>query len=457
MTTIKKAIFREYIKYVSLSVVAMLSVSVYVLADTWFISVALGANGLTALNISIAVFSIVHSFGLMIGIGGATHYAIMKSKGENAGTVFTHALAHGLLISLVFVAVGMFWTPQVARLLGAEGEILPMAVSYMRTILLFSPVITINNILIVFVRNDNNPKLAMAAMVAASLSNILFDYIFLFPMELGMFGAGLATGLAFTLSLIVVSTHFLTKKNQLKLRKCKIRVKELLKIDSLGSSALINELAFAVSLVVFNLVILGIQGNIGVAAFSIVANIAILLICVFTGVAQGIQPLISRGHGTGDRFLVSQTLKYALITVIAVGFILYAATFFNANIMALAFNSEADDFLTYLTTTGLRIYFIGLVFAGINFIAAAFFSAIDSAKEAVAISLLRSSLINIPMVIVLGALFEMTGVWSAFVATEFVVASVSVLLLALKYRAIRSRENSPRPLAGQAANRANKD
>ena len=434
MAMMKKTIFKEYIKYVSLSVVAMLSVSIYVLADTWFISVALGANGLTALNISIAVFSIIHSFGMMVGIGAATHYAIKKSKGESADKVFTHAIVHGLLISLVFVAVGLFWTPYVAELFGAEGEILPMSASYMRTILLFSPIMITTNILIAFVRNDNNPRLSMAAMVVASLSNIVFDYIFLFPMDLGMFGAGLATGLAFTLSLIVVSTHFLTKKNQLKLRKCKISVKELIKIDSLGSSTLINELAFAVSLVVFNLVILRIQGNIGVAAFSIVANIAILLISTFTGVAQGIQPLISRGHGTGDKFLITQTLKYAMITVVSIGILIYAVTFFNARTMALAFNNESYDFLTYLTKTGLRIYFIGLIFAGINFIASAFFSAIDRAREAVAISLLRSAAINIPMVIVLGALFEMIGVWSAFVATEFVVALVSCALLFFRFR-----------------------
>jgi putative MATE family efflux protein len=438
MTNIKKkAIFREYVKYVSLSVVAMLSVSIYVLADTWFISVALGADGLTALNISIAVFSIVHSFGLMIGIGGATHYAIKKSKDENSDKVFTHAIVHGLLISLVFVAVGIFWTPYVAQLFGAEGEILPMAVSYMRTILLFSPIITVNNILIVFVRNDNNPNLSMAAMVVASLSNIIFDYIFLFPLDLGMFGAGLATGLAFTLSLIVVSTHFLTKKNQLRLRKCKIKVKELLKIDSLGSSTLINELAFAVSLVVFNLVILSIQGNIGVAAFSIVANIAILLISTFTGVAQGIQPLVSRGHGTNDKFLINLTLKYAMITVVAIGLVIYAVTFFHARFMALAFNYESNEFLTYLTETGLRIYFIGLIFAGINFIASAFFSAIDRAREAVVISLLRSLVINVPMVIALGFLFEMVGVWSAFVATEFIVAIVSCALLFFRFRRIK--------------------
>lgn len=412
----------------------MICVSIYVLADTWFISVALGSDGLTALNISIAAFSIVHSFGLMIGIGGATRYAIKKSKGENANTIFTHAIVHGLLVSILFFAVGVFFTPQIARLFGAAGEILPMTVSYMRTILLFSPLFVVNNILIAFVRNDNNPKLAMAGMVTASLANILFDYIFLFTLEMGMFGAALATGLAFVLSLIIVSSHFGTKNNRLKLNRCKIKIREILEIDYLGSSALINELAFAVSLIVFNLVILGIRGNIGVAAFGVVANIALILIAVFTGIAQGIQPLISRGHGMGDTFLVNQTLKYALITVFAVGIFVYVITFFNAGIIAQAFNRESDAVFASLVTTGLRIYFIGLFFVGVNFVASAFFSAIGSAREAVIISVMRSCVINIPMVIALGALFGMNGVWTAFVATEFIVAAVAVIFLFMKFR-----------------------
>jgi putative MATE family efflux protein len=435
----KKEVFREFTKYVGLSVVAMVCVSIYILADTWFVSVALGSDGLTALNISIAVFGIIHSFGLMIGIGGATYYAIQKSKSENTSTVFTHALIHGLFFVLIFVAAGIFFTPQVAQLLGAKGEILPMAVSYMRTLLLFSPVFVANNILFAFVRNDNNPKLAMAGMVTASIANIIFDYIFLFPMDLGMFGAALATCLAFTLSLIIVSLHFWTKNNQLKLRKCKIRIREILTIDSLGSSALINELAFAVSLIVFNLVILGIEGNIGVAAFGVVANIAVIVIAIFTGVAQGIQPLISKGHGMGDRVLVNQTLKYALITISGIAFFVYGIIYYNANTIASIFNSESDTIFAYLAPHGLRIYFIGLFFAGINFIAAAFFSAIGNAKEAVIISMLRSCVINIPMVIILGVLFRISGVWSAFVATEFAVASLSVIFLYLKFKVIKHK------------------
>jgi len=430
----KKTVFKEFIKYVGLSVVAMVSVSIYILTDTWFISRALGTNGLTALNISIAIFAIIHSFGLMIGIGGATHYSIQKSKGENAGKVFTHALIHGSLFAIIFVIIGIFLTPQVAQLLGAEGEILPMAVSYMRTLLLFSPVFIANNILVAFVRNDNNPKLAMAGMVTASIANIILDYIFLFPMDMGMFGAALATCLAFTLSLIIVSSHFWTKNNQLKLHKCKIKIKEILTIDSLGSSALINELAFAVSLIAFNLVILGIEGNIGVAAFSVIANIAIIVIALFTGVAQGIQPLISKGQGTGDRVLVNQTLKYALITASAIAVLAYGIIYFNTDTIVSMFNSESDATFAYLATHGLRIYFIGLLFAGINFVASAYFSAVGNAKEAVVISILRSCVINIPLVIILGTIFAINGVWSAFITTELIVASISAVLLYINFK-----------------------
>jgi len=430
----KKVIFREYTKYVGLSVVAMVCVSLYVLADTWFISVALGLNGLAALNISIAVFGIIHSSGLMIGIGGATYYTIQKNSGKNSDTILTHALVHGLFVVVIFITVGLFFTPQVARLLGAEGVILTMAVDYMRTLLIFSPILVINNILLAFVRNDNNPKLAMAGMVVASFANIIFDYIFLLTMELGMFGAALATVLAFTLSLIIVSAHFFTKNNRLKIRKCKIKIKEMLKIDLLGSSTLINELAFAVSLIVFNLVILRIEGNTGVAAFSVVANVAIIVITIFTGVAQGIQPLISRGFGVGDRVLINQTLKYALITVVAISLFVYGITFFNADAIVAIFNSESDTVFAYLVTYGLRIYFIGLLFAGINFVASAFFSAIDSAKEAVAISMLRGSVIIIPATIILGEIFAMTGVWFAFLTTELVVALVSVMFLYIKLK-----------------------
>ncbi|MCL2412136.1 MAG: MATE family efflux transporter [Treponema sp.] len=432
----KNAIKKEYAKYVGLSVVGMVCVSCYVFVDTFFIAMALESDGLTALNLSIPVFSIVHGIGLMISIGGATQYTILKNKGEDFNTIFTHSLVVAGLAAIVFMIVGLFFTTPLAKTFGAAGTILPMVTAYIQTILYFSPVLILNILLIVFIRNDHNPKLAMAAMVVGSFSNIVLDYIFLFPLSMGMFGAALATGLSLTLSVAVLSLHFLTKNNQLHLRKCKLKIKQMMNIMPLGFSAFINELAFAVSLIVFNLIILGIEGNIGVAAFGIVANIAFVVIAMFTGVAQGIQPLISKGYGSGDRVLVKLILQYAIITVVSLGLAIYGIAYWKTNAIVAAFNNEANVVLAFLAANGIRIYFIGLIFAGVNIVVAAFFSAVDRPKMAVTISILRSFAVMVPMALMLSAMFGMNGVWASFVSTEFIVSMLSILFLYMKFKKI---------------------
>ncbi|MCL2217540.1 MAG: MATE family efflux transporter [Defluviitaleaceae bacterium] len=453
MTTIR----RDFAKYVSLSILGMLCFSGFVIIDTLFIAAALGPNGLASLNISISVFSILQGVGLMVGIGGATRFSIImgplppsprRSDGQNpaillrhhvhAGdAVFTHSLALAGFFSVVFVTAGAFFASPLSRFLGANYEILGMTVDFIRTILLFAPVLMLNNVLIAFIRNDNNPRLAMAGMVTGSLSNIVLDYIFLFPLGLGMLGAALATGISVVLSIGVLSLHFLPRKSEirrLRLCGCKIRFRQIWDTIVLGSSALVGELAFAIALITFNLVILGLEGNIGVAAFGVVANIAIVALNVFVGVAQGVQPLMSKGHGLGDAQMVRQTLKYALVLVFLLAVVVYGVVNFHAHSIVAAFNGENDPTLARLATSGLRIYFIGLIFAGVNMIIAAYFSAIDNAKTGLIISTLRSCVIIIPMLLVLSAVMGMNGVWLAFVLTELIVAALAVVLVYRRFR-----------------------
>ena len=432
VTMEKQAIFKEFKKYVSLSVFEMACISIYVIADTFFIALALGAYGLTALNISIISFTIVHSFGLMIGIGGATQYTIIKNSGKNADNVFTHSLLIGFVVSTIFVIIGIFFVVPISAMLGATGEIQPMVVSYMRTILLFSPLLILKNTLLTFIRNDNNPKLAMLGTLVGATSNIVFDVVFLFPLALGMFGAALATAVSFVFSVVVLSFHFWMKRNQFSIKKCKISLKRVKSTFLLGTSTLINELSVAIALVVFNLVILGVEGNIGVAAYGIVMNLAIVVLSIFTGVALGIQPLVSRGYGKGDKTVVNTTIKYAIITVTVLSLVVYVVVFFNASAIVSIFNNEENTVLDYLATNGLRIYFIGLVFAGISVITAAFFSAANKPKTALTVAVLRSCVLIIPILIVLGGFFGMDGVWASFVITELLVLVLAVVLLCVK-------------------------
>lgn len=422
---------KAFAKYVSLNVMGMIGLSFYILADTFFVSKALGSNGLTALNFCISIYSVIQGFGLMIGMGGATRYNILKTSGDhkNANAVFGHALSFGLFMAAVFFTIGLFFSRPLAELLGADAITLPLADVYLKTIMCFGPFFVINNVMLAFVRNDGNPRLSMIAMLVSSFSNVILDYIFMFPLSMGMFGAAFATGLSPMISLLVLSLHFLRKKNKFSLRPFKFSLKKIGDIASLGSSSFIGELSSAIVLITFNLAILKIEGNTGVAAYGVVANIALIAVAIFTGVAQGLQPLASQGYGCGDKLMVRRIIRYSVITVLTLACIIYFIIFFGSGSIVSIFNSEGNEVLAILADRGIKIYFVGFFFAGTNIIAAALLSAIADAKKAFMISILRSCVLIVPMVLILSAAFMMDGIWLSFVLTELAVFALSVIFL----------------------------
>ena len=389
-------IFRDFRKYIGFSVFEMVCISVYVIADTFFIALALGSDGLAALNISIVSFTVIHSAGLMIGIGGATRYAIMKAQRKDAGDVFTHALYLGAAASLLFVIIGLVFVVPVSAALGADADTIDMVVDYNRTMLLFSPLLIVKNIMLAFVRNDNNPKLAMAGTLTGAAMNIMLDVLFLFPLSLGMFGAALATGLSLLASVMVLSLHFATGRSQFGLKRCRIRIKQCYKMITLGISPFISELTIAISLTIFNLVILNISGNVGVAAYGVVANLAIVVLSIFTGVALGAQPLLSHAYGRKDLNAMTTIMKYALTTVTVLAMLVYVFVFFNAAAISGWFDNNSGDMFVSLASGGLRIYFIGVIFAGINIVTAAFFSATNRPVQGMFVSFSRGIVFIIP-------------------------------------------------------------
>lgn len=424
----KDTILKDFSKYVSLNVLGMIGLSCYILADTFFVSKALGAMGIAALNLSISVFSIINGVGLMLGIGGATRYSILQSQKENkrASDVFTTSIKTGLIFGIVFFLMGLFGSKDLAKLLGANYTTFQLTKTYLTTILCFAPFFIINNIIIAFVRNDHNPKLAMIAMLTGSIANIFLDYIFMFPLDMGMFGAAFATSLAPVIGIGVSSIHLIKGKNSLSFTRCKITLSRMIDIVVLGLSAFINEISSAITLITFNWVILTLEGNLGVASYGIIANLALIGIAIFNGVAQGIQPLISKGYGQRNVYLLKKVLKTALITSLVIAAIMYIIIFAYSDGIIRIFNSEGSIEIARMSKIGLRIYFIGFFFAGINIIIAMYLSATESAKDAFLISIARGCIIIVPMVLLLSKVWDMTGIWMAFVLTEAIVVIFSI-------------------------------
>lgn len=428
--------FKEFAKYTSLNVLGMIGLSCYILADTFFVSKGLGANGLAALNLAIPIYSFINGSGLMLGMGGATKYSILKSqdKTKEANHAFTNTMLLTLGLAIIFFSIGVFLPGPITSLLGADEVIFQMSKTYLQVILLFAPMFMLNNILLCFVRNDGAPQLSMLAMLGGSLSNIILDYVFIFPCNMGIFGAVFATGLAPIISMLILSPYFFKKKNQFHLIRCKLSGQLLGNIISSGLPSLITEVSSGMVIIVFNKIILSLQGNTGIAAYGVIANLSLVVIAIYTGVAQGIQPILSRSYGAGDQKNIQQVLRYALITVLVISVAVYSCVFFGADQIANIFNSEQNALLQSIAVTGLKIYFTACVFAGFNIILSVYFTSTEHARPAHIISILRGFIIIIPMAFLLSSIGGMTGVWLTFPTTELIVAIIGLTLYLLSRR-----------------------
>ncbi len=421
---------REFSRYTVLSVLGTLGVSCYILADTFFISKGLGTSGLAALNIAIPVYNFIHGTGLMIGMGGATKFSVCKSQGNQmlVDKIYTNTIYLAVLFSIAFMLPGFFCPRQLAFVLGADMTILEMTAVYLRWLLLFSPAFILNDVLLCFVRNDANPQLAMCAMLIGSFFNVIMDYIFIFPLHMGIFGAVFATGISPVISILMMTLHWMKNRNSFHFAGRGICMKVVQWDLSLGFPSLIAQISSGIVMITFNSIILKLEGNTGVAAYGIIANISLVVVAIYTGIAQGAQPLVSRFYGENNREQIQAVLCYAIFTTLALSGILYVLIFVLAQPIAAIFNSECNARLQTIAVTGLKLYFISTPFVGYNIILATFFTSIERAFPAHILSLLRGLILIIPTAFILSSLWKMTGVWFAYPVTEISAALLGFVI-----------------------------
>lgn len=368
-----ETLLKEFFRYVILNICGMLGLSCYILADTFFISNGLGANGLTALNLAIPVYSFIHGSGLMFGMGGATKYSIYRGQKEykNADNCFSNTMFIMSMLAVIFMLTGIFFSEKLTILLGADKDVFSMTKTYLQVILLFAPA---------FMANDT------------------------------------------------LSNHWITKRNQFHLVRANWSFRLAGIIISLGAPSFIAEMASGIVMIVFNTIILHLQGNTGVAAYGVVANLSLVVISIYTGIAQGTQPILSRIYGYGERESPKQILRYALKTMLVISCGIYLVFLFFANSIVSVFNSEQNIQLQQIAETGLKLYFTAIPFVGFNIIISSYFTSIEKALPAQIISLSRGFLVIIPMAFLLSFLLKMTGVWLSFPITECLVTLAGIAL-----------------------------
>lgn len=414
-------------KYIALNILAMTGTSCYVLADTFFISIAAGADGITALNLVLPVYGVIYALGAMIGVGSATRHALSRSAGKTED-FFSNSVFWTLLLSCLFVAGGIWFPGQILTALGADALILQVGLPYIRIVLCFAPFFMLNYTFTAFVRNDQAPRLAMAATLVSGIFNIVFDYIFMFPLQMGMTGAALATGISPIVSMSICLIHYLSPKSTIRWGKAMPSFCKLISACQLGVVAFVGELSSGITTLVFNFILLDLAGNVAVAAYGVVANIALVGTALFNGISLGLQPVASAVHGLGDhaaeKRICRQALRIGLLVAIGtVGVVLVLAP----GIVAI-FNSAGSAQLAAYAEPGMRLYFLGFLVAAVNIIQSGFFSAIGLGRESSLIALSRGVFTISIMAFVLSHFLGVWGVWLAFPAAEAVTFAAVVAL-----------------------------
>ena len=220
MNLLKDNVVKLYFKYFFPTMCAALSTSVYILFDTIFIGQGVGSKGLTALNISLPIYSIYFGTGLLIGIGGSTLMSIEKGRGrlDKANKIFTLSFILGLILATIYCIIGFVFLEEIALVLGATKEIMPFVKEYMVVVVIGTIPFVMGSVMAPFIRADKAPKKAMFAVIFSGFLNIILDYIFVFPLDMGMRGAAIATVFSYTISCLILLTHLLSKNNTLRLR-----------------------------------------------------------------------------------------------------------------------------------------------------------------------------------------------------------------------------------------------
>ena len=419
---------KRFTRYVTQSVAGMIGISVYVLADTFFISVYSGADGLAVLNLILPVYGLIYAIGAMIGIGSATRYAISRAKGKNTEHYFVQSVTWSILAAVPFMLIGIFIPDKALALLGADAGLIGLGRNYVRIILIATPFFMSNYTFTAFARNDGAPSIAMIGSISGSIFNIIFDYIFMFPVGLGFSGAGLATAICPIVTMSVCTIHYRSSRNHVGFYWKKPSFRHLISCCQLGVSAFVGEISSAVITFIFNMLILGLTGSTGVAAYGVVANMSLVGMAIMNGMSQGAQPLISESFGKGAADDVKKLLSWALKSVVAVEIILVALVWIFTDPFIAVFNSENNKLLLEYAHTGLRLYFLGFLFAGVNIMLVAYFSATANARPAIIGSLLRGAVAIGACAIVLSMIWGMNGVWLSFLTSEIITFAVLLIL-----------------------------
>ena len=418
-----------YLRYLSAAFGSALISSIYGVVDMAMVGQYQGPIGTAAMAVVSPIWNIIYSLGLLMGIGGSVLFSALRGESvqnrKKSNEYFTAALiGAAILAAVAWVGILLFDRP-LLRLFGAEETLLPLARRYLFPIKFVVPSFLFNQLLAAFLRNDGNPGLAAKSVLFGGVFNVFGDYFFIFVLQMGIMGAGLATALGSIFSLLIMLTHFRSKTNTLRLEKPERLLTMLKSISVTGFSTFFVDVAMGILTMLFNRQILRYLGTDALSIYGIIINISTFVQCCAYSIGQAVQPMISANFGAGQGKRIRQILHDALITAALFGLIWTALAEFAPNLFVRVFMTPTDRILD-IAPSIIRRYGISFLLLPLNIFSTYYFQALMKPAASFLISVARGAVVSGILIYLLPFLAGADSIWFAMPITELLVAILAI-------------------------------
>lgn len=403
----------------------------YNVVDGIFVGQGVGASALGAVNIGVPFITSVVAVAAMLPMGGATVVAIRMGRGDKEGAnhAFMTAFSLTFLLSALLMIAGMAFSATIVDLSGAKelsAEMREMSAQYLFYYSAFSIPMLMSTCLSVFVRNDGSPTLSFVGMCVGAAANIFLDWLFIFPLNMGIIGAAVASGLGQVLSVIVLFSHFIRKKGALRFKAFKMDFLLMKKICKRGLPEAVTQFATPVTALCYNLMLARLIGDIGVSIFSVLSFIYSLANAILSGVAQGLQPLWGHCYGRQDTGEMRWYFRSGIIINSILSVLIYGVLFFFDQPVICIFNRDAE--LVQTASVVLPLFSLSFIPMSLNLIYTAFLFSTKRTGAADVIAISRGIVVKALAIFCIPAIFGSNAIWMAPFAAETLTLVLAIRL-----------------------------
>jgi len=416
-----------YFKYFAAAFGSAFIASIYSLVDLAMVGHYHGPVGTAAMVVASPMWNILYSLGMLSGLGGAVLYSAAKGKGKSGNDIFTLSL----VITAVFSAVAwlglIFFDTELMYLFGATDENLGLALLYVKPFKFAVPLLIFSQFLSAFLRNDNNPTLATAAVLGGGIINVIGDWIFVFVLDMGILGAGTASVTGMLVSDLIMCTHFFSKKNTLRLEKFSKAIKNTVSIIVTGAPSAFTDIAMGILNIIFNHQIVRYLGDDALAVYAVIVNISTFVQCCAYSVGQASQPIISINYGASKPKRIAEILRYALISSAVFALFWTALVFIMPNSFTYLFMTPTEGVLR-IAPSILRAYALSFLLLPFNIFATYYFQAVLKSGVSFIISLARGLVLSSALLLLLPLIMP-SLLWYAMLLCEVITAVYVVFMM----------------------------